>query len=317
MSRRKILALITVLLVSFLGVAACRALLRKPGPDTVRRFLTVDGRARSYLLHVPPGMTAVERPALVLMFHGGGGDAVSGERGTRFSELADRERFLAVYPEGVARGWNDGRIAPDQPAIREGADDVGFVAALLEDVERTHPFDRRRVFSTGISNGAIFSHTLAARRSDLIAAIAPVVGGMASPFDETFRPEHPVSVFVIQGVEDPLVPYDGGKIARGDRGEIIPTEEALRKWIEHNGCAAEPARETLPDASPGDGCRVHARRWTGGRGGVDVVLYRIAGGGHTWPGGSQYLPEGRIGRVCRDFDGTEAIWAFFAAHPKR
>jgi polyhydroxybutyrate depolymerase len=45
-----------------------------------------------------------------------------------------------------------------------------------------------------------------------------------------------------------------------------------------------------------------------------VELYTIDGGGHTWPGG----PEAgrRVGRVSREIDATELIWAFFAGHAK-
>ena len=278
------------------------------------RTLEVGGLTRTYFLHVPPGLGPDPAP-LVLVFHGGGGNGPGTERLTRFSALADRERFLVVYPEGVARNWNDGREFTGSQAHREHVDDVGFVAALLEAIARTHPVDPRRVYATGISNGAIFSHYLAAHLSGQVAAIAPVVGGIADPPDAWFRPQWPVSVLMLQGTTDPLVPYHGGPIAFG-RGRIIDTEEAARRWATADGAAREPVIEALP-AGDAERCGGSRARYTGGRDGSEVVLVRLEGGGHTWPAGAQYLPRVLIGRVCRDFDATAVIWDFFKAHPRR
>jgi polyhydroxybutyrate depolymerase len=252
---------------------------------------------------------------LVLVFHGGGGNGVGTERLTRFSELADREGLLVAYPEGVGRNWYDGReFATGSRAHRERIDDVGFVATLLDTLARAHAVDPRRIYATGISNGAVFSHYLAAHLSPRIAAIAPVVGGIADPPDAWLRPERPVSVLILQGTTDPLVPYRGGAIAFG-RGRIIDTEEAARRWARLDGTAPEPRSTVLP--APGkDHCGGLRLTYSGGRDGSEVVLVRLDGGGHTWPGGTQYLPEGLIGRVCRDFSATSIIWEFFRAHPK-
>jgi polyhydroxybutyrate depolymerase len=191
---------------------------------------------------------------------------------------------------------------------------VGFVAAMLDAIAHAHAVDPRRIYASGISNGAVFSHYLAAHLSPRIAAIAPVVGGIADPPDAWLKPEQPVSVLILQGTTDPLVPYRGGAIAFG-RGRIIDTEDAARRWARLNGAAPEPQPSTLP--APGkDHCGGLRLTYSGGRDGSEVVLVRLEGGGHTWPGGAQYLPERLVGRVCRDFDATALIWQFFRVHPK-
>jgi|SRR6185503_2762998 polyhydroxybutyrate depolymerase len=282
---------------------------------TQAHTLEVGGVTRSYLLHVPPALPAGPAP-LVLVFHGGGGTGTGVERLTRFSELADREGVLVAYPDGIGRNWYDGReFTSGSRAHRERIDDVGFVAALLDAIARTRPVDPRRIYATGISNGAVFSHYLAAHLSSRIAAIAPVVGGVADPPDAWLRPEHPVSVLIVQGTTDPLVPYRGGPVAFG-RGRVIDTEDAARRWARWNGAAPEPRSTVLP--APGkDHCGGLRLTYSGGRDGSEVVLVRLDGGGHTWPGGGQYLPEGLIGRVCRDFSATTLIWEFFRTHPRR
>jgi polyhydroxybutyrate depolymerase len=130
----------------------------------------------------------------------------------------------------------------------------------------------------------------------------------------TFRPGRPVSLLVLQGTADPLVPYDGGAVGRDGRGDIVSTETALALWRRHNATRDIPREETLADRVPSDGCRVHVRAWSDGRESTEVVLYRLDGGGHSWPGGTQYLPRRLIGGVCRDVDATRLIWEFFARH---
>jgi polyhydroxybutyrate depolymerase len=283
---------------------------------TESRTILVEGRARTYRLHVPDGLPR-DRPApLVLAFHGGGGQGFGTERLTGFSALADREKFLVVYPDGLDRRWNDGRNPPGLPASRERVDDIAFVRALLDALAKEFPVDPRRVFATGISNGAMFSHFLATRLAGRIAAIAPVVGGVPEEVAQDFRPGQPVSVLIIQGTMDPLVPYAGGPVTRWNRGRVISTDEAVRRWVKHDGCAGAAITGDLPDRDPNDGCRVRWTTWTGGRAGTEVTLYTITGGGHTWPGGAQYLPRSFIGNVCRDFDAAEVIWEFFQRHPK-
>ena len=283
-----------------------------PTTLTVIRSVTHAGLQRTYRLRIP---TSVPRSApLVLALHGGGSNARQMERSSGLNGLADQEGFIVAYPESGSRNWYDGREGDFDSAHAERRDDAGFLAAVVAAVGREHPVDRRRIYATGISNGAFMSHYFAATHAELVAAIAPVVGGIADPFHRSFAPSEPVSVLVVQGTEDPLVPYGSGDVVLG-RGRVIPTEEALRLWRRANDCSAPPRTSLLPDRDRTDGCRVERTVWAGCRGGSEVVLLKMQGAGHTWPDGSQYLPRRVIGRVCRDFDASY-LWEFFQSHPK-
>ncbi len=282
----------------------------------IEHTLVISGLTRSYRLYVP-GKGRAGRWPLVLALHGGGSDGLGMERLTGLSLLADQAGFIVAYPDGIGKNWNDGRWLPSSRAHRENVDDVGFINALLDLLAKEYPIDLARIYVTGISNGGIFAHLLGARLSPRIAAIAPVVGGIVERTLEQFNPTEPVSVFIMQGTADPIVPFAGGEVEPGQRGRIIPTDRAAALWVEKNGCTLQSASAYLPDTDPNDGCRVQATRWSGGRGGSEVLYYKIEGGGHTWPGGAQYLPKRLIGPVCHDFEASEAIWEFFEKHPKQ
>lgn len=293
-----------VVLAGVLGAECAQA-------ATLKREVALGAATRSYDLVVPDGLAAQPPAPLVLAFHGGGGRGAGMDKLSHFSQVAEREKFLVAFPDGLHRHWNDGReLGADD------VDDVAFVRAILDDVAKLHPVDERRVYATGMSNGAVFCHYLALKLSDRIAAIAPVAGGIAKELDTAFAPKHPVAVLILQGRDDPLMPYGGGTVAR-TRGEIVPTERALALWREADGLKGAAKQTDLPDTDPRDGCRVTQRRWTGGKAGTEVQILDFAGGGHTWSGGKPYLPPAFIGKTCRDVDATEVIWAFFKAHPKR
>lgn len=279
--------------------------------------ITVDGLERSYLV-VCPADAAGPRP-VVLAFHGGRGNARQMQRYSRFDALAKKEQFVVVYPEALYGNWNDGRGVRFLRAQRENVDDMKYVRAVVDDVAKHCPIDRSRIFATGISNGAFISHRLAAEASDLVAAVAPVVGGMAPPIAEKFSPEFPVSILIIQGDADPLIPYDGGGVAANlgpARGKLAPTPETLARYVKRNGNAGEPVI-TTQDNDPDDGTTVEIRKYPDGPGGVKTELYLVKGGGHCWPGRPAYLPERTIGKASQEFSATDVIWDFFKSCPPR
>lgn len=285
--------------------------------STSAREIEVGGIRRTYSVHIPSRRPGGRPAGLVVVLHGGGGSGRQIERHTGFSTLADREGFIAVYPDAVDRNWNDGRGAAGISAQREGIDDVAFLSALIESLIREFAVDPRRVYVTGVSNGAFTSQRLAAEKSERIAAIAPVIGGMGPQIRDRFAPKARVSVLLMNGTEDPLVPFQGGPVARGgNRGETISVAEIVRLWATHDRCSGQPETVLLPDVDAADGTRVRRTTYSRCADRTVVILYTIEGGGHTWPGGAQYLPRAIIGRTSRDIDATAVIWQFFAAHPR-
>ncbi len=265
------------------------------------------GMDRTYLLHVPPGSPA----GLVLSLHGGGGTG-KGQRGlTGFDTAADAHDLLVVYPDGYDKSWADGRGA--SPADRRHVDDVGFLVGLVGKLQNDYGIAPGHVFVTGMSNGGFMSNRLACDRADVFAAAAPVAGTLG--VGVACNPSRPVSVWAAHGTADPLVPFNGGVVrGRGGVSHSISADAMVNKWRAADGCQGDPAVQALPNV--GDGTVVRRFDSPACAASTEVTFYRIDSGGHTWPGGRQYLPKAIIGPTTRSLDGSEAIAEFFLAHAR-
>ncbi len=229
----------------------------------------------------------------------------------RLDRLADRDGFLIAYPDGIDRGWNDG--AADSSNQHPDVDDEGFLVALVDSIAGRYSIDRARVFVTGMSNGGFMAARLACARSDVFAAFAPVAAGLRTP---GCAPSRAVSMLFVNGTDDPLVIYGGTEVRFGRRvlSSKLTTAAAVDLFAQRGGCSSPPSREPQPDRDASDGTSVVIERREGCRDGAEVLLYRVDGGGHTWPGGHQYFGEGMIGRTSREFDASDVVWEFFRRH---
>ncbi len=283
---------------------------------TTKQMLDSGGVTRSYQLHLPDALRTDRAVPLVLVFHGSGADGTSMERFSKFSALADREGFIVAYPDAFSHEWNDGREASIIPSQAAHVDDVAFVDAMITAIGKVHLLDEQRIFAAGFSNGGIFAHYLAAQLSHRLAAIAPVSGGLAEPLLPYFKPSMPVSVCMIHGAADRLVPYNGGEVDVQDHGRIIGMAKTASLWGERDETFAAPMTDVLPTTTPNDHRQVTCTRWPSSKNGAEIVLYTIEGGGHGWPTESQALQLLGAGHAKQSFDATKAIWDFFKNHPK-
>jgi polyhydroxybutyrate depolymerase len=271
-----------------------------------RQQLVSGGLTRTFLVHVPISYTGSAAVPLVLVYHGLGGTGQGMSLLTHFSRVADKSGFIAVYPDGINKAWTT------NPSL----DDVGFSRDLIKYLEAKYKIDARRVYATGMSNGGFMCYSLAYGLSDLIAAFAPVSALLPSASVYLKFPR-PVPVHMIQGTADPLVPYDGGAIspiASSSKATVMSAPNTASYFAKLDGCSTLATTESLPNKVTTDGSTAKRATYGGGRDGTEVVLITVVGGGHTWPGGLQYLPVGTIGPMCQDFDASEVIWQFFARH---
>jgi polyhydroxybutyrate depolymerase len=263
--------------------SACKSSLT-PGGHTVT--LSSGSRQRSALVHVPRGIPSGHHVPLVLVLHGAGGNGPKMERYSGFSRTADRYSFIAIYPSAAGPVWN-------QRALSIGTDDVAFLSALVTRVRHTGCVDARRIFATGVSNGAGMVALLGCRLSAL-HAIASVDGDYSE--QPRCQPSHALRLLEIHGTADQIAPYFGP----GDHPSSNGLPPFVNAWVRIDGCSRHASSRALA---------THTTLYSFGgcTNGVVVDHIRIQGGGHQWPGANPPDP-GPPATIC----GTCTIWSFFS-----
>ena len=282
--------------------------------------LTHQNLRRNYLVHVPPQAAQGRALPVVLSFHGGGSNAEVMRAYTRMDRAADRDGYIAVYPNGSSGiggrflTWNAGSCCGPAAALQ--IDDVGFALAVLDDLAGRAAIDSTRVYATGLSNGSMMAYRLAAEASERIAAVAGVAGAMSLA---RFTPKAPMPVMHIHSTQDHIARYDGGF---GPPATIADTrmfhtavEQMLLKWIEHDSCPLKPAIVEAISGKPGTPDEGHSairRVYRPCRAGVEVVLWQLSAVGHVWPGGVRDYNPQLLGTGTAVIDANAEIWRFFS-----
>ncbi len=297
------------LLAPLFGFLVAVMLVGRAGATTIE----FDGLERQFEMYVPP--TAPRPLPVVLLLHGGTSTAEQIRRYTGFDALAAREGILAVYPQGVAGQWNDGRPQTGMPhPLTADTDDVGFLLALVDELVGHGLADPRRIYVAGIASGGMMALRLACEHPERIAAAAVVAANQPSELNCT--PTRPVPMIFFHGTRDRFVPFGGGDIlqwANVDRGKVLSAHDTVEQWRKIDGCTGEPNTH-----------RVGAS----GAVAVDLVTYEpcsgaevrhfvMKGGGHTWPGAHQGPAGDKLLGPAAGINANEEIWKFFDAQPPR
>jgi len=279
---------------------------REVAAGATTRHVTVDGTQREYLLSIPDGYDPSEPAPLLFDFHGLGSNM---QQQALYSDLDSQGGalgYVVVTPNGqggVLRRWSLRSPASANP-------DVTFVQRMLKATNRSLCIDRNRVFSTGISNGAMFSTLLACALPGRLAAIAPVAGVNATDVCRSGTPR--VSVLAFHGTADQVVPYTGGAYFGAAEGPALgvpgakPVDQAVAAWAAFDGCDTPPKIASVAHD-------VQRATWPRCPKHGTVALYRVIGGGHTWPGAFAVQSD-RLGATTASISATDLMLDFFDTH---
>lgn len=238
-------------------------------------------------------------------------------------DVAEQEGMLLVVPnatnpdsgdpKGDKQNWND--LRPQGSERRSGADDVGFIRALLGWVQANYAIDPRRIYVTGASNGGNMTYRLLLEMPEYFAAAAVFIANLLQDGPALRQPSLATPLLIANGTADPMIKWEGGQ-GRGSGTTTVSSEENLSWWLRANRAGPRPAREEpLPDSDPEDGCRIYKTAYVAAPGGAPVVFYRLEGGGHAMPSSAYPLPDKPlvrrlIGNQCRDAEGAQLAWEF-------
>ncbi|NOZ13702.1 MAG: hypothetical protein GXO69_08670 [Acidobacteria bacterium] len=295
-----------------------------PKGNLTYNTVTVDNRERRYALYVPELPDTSSYP-MVLELHGGGVyiEDMTGKSGHKtpyklWMNLADNEKFIVVYPEGLdgsynAPTWNDCR---GNCTVSSTADDVSFISTIIDKLSQLYRIDSNRIYASGTSNGGLMALRLAVELPNKIAAVAAVAAAMPDQ-SKCGPPGSPVPVLFMNGTADRHLPYSGGTVGdppRADHGSVYSTEESVNIWTTLDQTKTVPIEYHYPDLDPTDNSSVTRYTYSDGVSGTEVVLYKIIGGGHSAPSIQERysrLFEYYFGKQNHDIEMVNEVWNFF------
>lgn len=278
-----------------------------------------DGLTREYKVYVPKKYNRNVSAAFVVFLHGGGG-GMKEAYAEGMDKMADKYGFILAIPQGTGKkilgktvgSWNSGNWSESKKfnpvsccgyAGDNDIDDVGFISKMIDEIEKNYSVDEKRIYVTGISNGAMMSYRLACELSNKITAVAPV--------EPPFVPEvcdnssRPISIMHVHGTADPCALYDGGYCDSCLGSKPISAQSAkdmVNFWVKRNSCANKPKLVYHKG-------KANCLRYSQCEEGSEVEFCTIGGGGHTWPSGNQYMPVEKIGPVSNDMS-FDQMWEF-------
>lgn len=284
-----------------------------PGAAPGYESIVIAGKTRTFMRYTPNRVLGKKAP-VVFALHGAKGtaDRLVGYLG--LNEVADREGFVVVYPQGENNRWNDGR-KPEQTKAPEVSDanDFEFLNGLADALVVQGVADANRIFLMGLSNGGFMTFNVACNNASRFAAYASVIASMPVDAIPKCKPSRAVPVMMINGIADEFIRFDGATGKYGISGNAPPMEVA-KHFAGLAGCNSVSAM-ALPDADPKDGTRVSLSSWSGCVPGSGVEFYAVDGGGHQAPARGKVsggvVLDMFLGPRSHDIDTAEAAWAFF------
>ena len=274
--------------------------------------MDVNGDRRDYITKFPTNKK--EDMPLIIALHGGGSNWKKFNKAITRNTLekaANNIGALLIFPTGKNNDWNDGQQAVVQD--EKEYDDVKFISKLIDYAIEEYDVDASKIFVTGMSNGGFMAIRLAVELSNKITAVAVVSAQMS--FKTKFLQMHqPISFMLINGTEDPVIPFNGGKIKSARlskrKGSVLSTNETIKYFVENNNCNKKSIKSTQ-DIRKLDMTSVVINHYQNCDEKAQVKLIKIIGGGHLWPGGKQYLPKSIIGNLSKEINASKTIVDFF------
>ena len=271
---------------------------------TINGSFVFEGVTRTYSFYVPATYTQGQAVPLILNLHGYTSNGFQQSIYSNFKPIADTAGFIIAHPDGTIHPISGQRFWSFDLLGATNVNDIGFLEALIDTIAAHYTINPNRIYSTGMSNGAYMSYVLACR-SNRFAAVGSVTGSMSNAMYGTCNPARAIPVMEIHGTSDLVVPYAGDSLFKG-------IEDVVKFWAAKNGCDSTPSITSVANTSIADNATAEHYVYGNGINGKSVELFKVIGGGHTWPGSNIPLPSN--GNTCLDFSASKELWRFFSQY---
>ena len=279
-----------------------------------QRMIIHEGIEREYIIHIPKNLT--EDSPLVFIIHGFTGSAEGISAYSDMNSIAERESFIAVYPQGTKdiKGntfFNVGYEFHDDSTIN----DVSFIRELVRSLSQEFNLSRKKAFATGMSNGGDMSYLLACTSSDLFKAVAPVAGVLMKGLKDSCELNSPVPVFEIHGTADKISLFEGDLNNEEGWGAYYDLPSTIDFFAKRYQLTNKSVNQIISKKSGADYDIFFERHWSDDLE-EEVWMYRIEDGRHVWPGikfnwWDNPLAWFYFGSGNEDINASEEVWAFF------
>ncbi|PHS26667.1 MAG: hypothetical protein COA84_05710 [Robiginitomaculum sp.] len=303
------------MLVLMMVITLIIAGLTTPASARAESIIAPDGLKRSYTLTIPESVRGRPTPVLFVL-HGGGGSGKQIHKSLSYDRLARRYGFIVVYPDGLERHWNDGRNDSKTPFFRKVTpDDVGFLRAIADKLIVNGRADAARIMITGVSNGGMMTQRLLCEASDVFSAGASIIAGLPAALRQC-QPERRRSLLLINGDNDPLMPWNGGGVGfRRVRGTVLSGPDTFAHWQSVYGCSGPVVSTPMRDRNKSDQSHPVLMASQNCEQGSKVHMVQIVGGGHNVPGVKKKGRRSKfrkklLGPTNMDFDAQRMVVRF-------
>ena len=279
-----------------------------------QRMVIHEGVEREYIIHVPENLN--QDSPIVFVIHGYTGSAEGIAAYTGMNNIAEREGFIAVYPQGTIDSngntfFNVGYEFNDDSPIN----DVSFIRELVRSISQEFNLKRKKAFATGMSNGGDMSYLLACTSSDLFKAVAPVAGVLMKGLKDSCELSSPVPIFEIHGTADKISLFEGDLNNEGGWGAYYDLPSTIDFFAERYQLTNKSVKQMTSKESGADYDIFFERHWSDDLE-EEVWMYRIEDGRHVWPGiklnwWNNPLAWFYFGSGNEDINASEEVWAFF------
>ncbi len=226
-------------------------------------------------------------------------------------KATNQHQAILVYPKAKKGFWNDD--LNKQVNIEWQFDDVKFIEKMIDLMHAKHNIDSDKVFVIGMSNGGVMAIKLGLELSEKISGIA-VVSAQMEFKRQYLQLNNPLSMILINGTVDAVFPYQGGQLkpfkSIKNKGKVLSTQQTIDYFVKNNGCQEKSVIKEMDDNTM-DMTKIVSNIYEGCQQGKLVKLMKVIGGGHTWPGGKQYLPASLIGPMSKEINASQVILDFF------